>query len=104
MRTTKMIIDDLTEQYLADKNYRKGIISAEWVDKVSKELKLDKLSFSDLSNMWDTIWLVLECESLYAMVNKEFDKAMQYKDVQSAFTEVVAHENKRRKLMLKEVK
>ena len=92
MKTTRTLIRELANEYLEDANYHRGIISGEWIDRVSDELNLINLTDLELSNMWDMVWMTLECEYSHHRINNEFDEAMKYLDVQSAFTEVVNRE------------
>ena len=92
MKTTRRIIEDLAHEYLADKDYHRGWIDYKWVERVSNELNLTNLSDLELSNMWDMVWMTLECEYTHHYINENHREAMKYLDVQSAFTEVVNRE------------
>ena len=97
MKTTRRIIEELAMEYLNDEDYQKGFINYKWVFKITEELKLEELSDLELSNMWDMVWMTLECEYTHHRINEDWDKAMPYLDVQSAFTEVVNREARRRR-------
>lgn len=97
MKTTRMIILELAKEYLNDKGYHRGFINGEWVEKVTDTLNLKNLDSLELSNMWDMVYLTLNNEFYHYDRNKEYDKAMKYMDVQSAFTEVVNAEARRRR-------
>lgn len=96
METTRTIILNLAKNYLDDEKYQKSFITKEWVDRVTEALKLRELDDLELANMWDMVYLTLENEFHYY---KERDAAlsMKYLDVQSAFTEVVNVEARRRR-------
>lgn len=97
MKTTKQTILELAEEYLNDKDYHRGIILKPWIDRVTEELNLKKLSDMELSNMWDMVHLTLDVQYYRNRLNGEFEKSMKYLDVQSAFTEVVNAEARRRR-------
>ena len=95
METTRNKIEKLAKEYIEDKNYCRGFIQKEWIDRIIDELKLKELNDLELANMWDMVWLTLEHE--YHYYNQDHLKlAMKYLDVQSAFTEVVNMEARRR--------
>lgn len=96
METTRKIILNLAIKYMNDEKYSPHIIAKEWIDKVTETLKLRELDDLELANMWDMVYLTLENEFHYY---KERDAAlsMKYLDVQSAFTEVVNVEARRRR-------
>ena len=96
MEPVRYTVERLAKEYIEDKSVTHGVISKEWVDRVTEELKLKELDDWNLSNMWDMVWLTLE--NLYIYYNEEdVKKALKYKDTQSAFTEVVNMEARRRK-------
>ena len=97
MKTTRMIIIDLANEYLNDANYSWGFISSEWVERITNELNLKNLSDLELSNMWDMVYLTIRNEFYYYDRNKEYDIANKYMDVESAFIEVVNIEARARK-------
>lgn len=96
MKTNKELILELAEEYLKDKDYKKGIITNAWVDRVSSTLGLSRLDDLGLSNMWDTVYLTLHCEYLERRATND-DSCMDYSDVKSAFLEVVNVEARKRK-------
>lgn len=96
MEPVRYTIERLAKEYIEDKNVSRGIISKEWIDRITEELGLKELDDWNLSNMWDMVWLTLE--NLYTYYNEEdAKKAWKYMDAQSAFTEVVNAEARRRK-------
>lgn len=97
METTRQTIERLAEEYLKDENYTHGWASSEWVEKVSVALNLEKLSDLELSNMWDMVYLVLENSCHYYDRNGNSSMGYKYLDVQSAFTEIVNIEARKRK-------
>ena len=96
-KTTRRIIEDLAEEYLNSKDYHRGFINHEWIEKITLELDLRNLTDYELSNMWDMVYLTLNNRFNHYYVNEEHRKAMKYLDVQSAFTEVVNVEARRRR-------
>ena len=97
MKTTRIIIEELAKEYLKSPNYHRGWIDAEWVDRVTDELNLKELNDLELSNMWDMVYLTLDHIYHYHRVNDDLETAVKYMDVQSAFTEVVNAEARRRR-------
>jgi hypothetical protein len=96
MRTRK-IIEDLADYYLKHPNYHRGWIDDEWIGIVTDTLKLKQLSDDELCDMWDMVYLTLDHAYNYYNSNEDWRTAMKYLDVQSAFTEVVNVEARRRK-------
>lgn len=97
MKRTRLLIEELAENYLNDENYVRGIISGEWVEKVTTELNLRNLNDLELSNMWDMVYLTLDHLYNHYFINEEHKMAMKYLDVTSAFTEVVNVESRKRR-------
>lgn len=92
---TRRIIEDLAEEYLTSKDYHRGFITQDWIDIVTDKLDLKNLSDYELCNMWDMVYLTLDHR--YVRHSGDFKKGMAYLDVQSAFTEVVNVEARRRR-------
>ena len=97
VKTTKRIILDLAKEYLSDENYHEGFILKEWIDRVTAELKLEELDDLALANMWDMVYLTLDSECYYCHLNHDKENWNKYRDVQSAFAEVVNVEARKRK-------
>lgn len=96
METLRQKIERLANDYINDTEYQKGFIREKWITKITNELDLQHLSDYELANMWDMVWLTLE--NLYTYYDeKDVKKAWKYMDTQSAFTEVVNMEVRRRK-------
>ena len=93
VRITRRIIEDLANEYIADPYYHRGLISGKWVERVTDELNLKNLSDLELSDMWHIVYLTLD--HCYRRCN--VNVAMNYLDAQSAFTEVVNAEARRRR-------
>lgn len=95
--TTITTIKELAEQYLADANYHRGIITGEWIEKVSNALNLKNITNLELSDMWDMVYLTLDGEiDRYEECN-DLKNVFKYIDVRSAFIEVVNAEARKRK-------
>lgn len=92
---TRRIIERLAEEYLKSSDYHRSFITKNWIDKVTDELDLRNLSDYELCNMWDMVYLTLDHR--YVQYREDFKKGMDYIDVQSAFTEVVNVEARRRR-------
>lgn len=97
METTRMIIEDLANEYINDANYEWGFISRKWIDRITDELNLKNLSDLELSNMWDMVYLTIRNEFYYYDRNGDYKTADKYRDVESAFTEVVNIEARARR-------
>ena len=89
MKTTRMIVEELAKEYLNDENYQWGFISGKWINKITDELNLKNLSNLELANMWDMVHLTLRNQFHYYDGNGDHKTADKYRDVESAFTEVV---------------
>lgn len=98
MKTTRMIIEELADEYLNYENYQWGIISGEWVDKITEELNLKHLTDLELANMWDMVHLTLSNEFYHYDRNGDYKTADKYRDAESAFTEVVNVEARARRV------
>lgn len=96
METTRKIILNLAIKYMNDEKYSPHIIAKEWIDKVTETLKLRELDDIALANMWDMVWLTLKDQYHYYS-ERNSNLAMKYLDVQSAFTEVINAEARRRR-------
>ena len=97
METIRRKILRLAKEYLNDKDYHRGFILQPWIDRITEELNLKELSDLELSNMWDMVFLTLDNAYLACRLNEEHKEAMKYLDVQSAFTEVINAEARRRR-------
>lgn len=102
MQTTRRIIEELAKEYLEDENYHQGFVYGNWVKKLTDELGLEKLSDLELANMWDMVYLTLDNEFHYYDRNKDYEQADKYRDVTSAFTEIVNLEARNRRKGRKE--
>ena len=94
----RTVIKDLADYYLEQPNYRKGWISDAMIEIVTFTLGLEQLDDDELGNMWDMVYLTLDHEYNFYNENGDWKTAMKYLDVQSAFTEVVNLEARRRRL------
>ena len=99
MKRTRIIIEEMALEYLGHSNYCRGIIDGEWVERVTTTLNLKQLSDEELADMWDMVYLTLDHAYNFHNENGDWKTAMKYLDVQSAFTEVVNLEARRRKEM-----
>lgn len=99
MKRTRRIIEQLAKEYLEHPNYHRGWIDNEWIEKITDTLNLKNLSDDALCDMWDMVYLTLDHEYNFHDSNENYRTAMKYLDVQSAFTEVVNLEARRRKEM-----
>ena len=95
--TTRMIILNLAKEYLESEEYCESFIFQKWINRITEELKLKELDDLALANMWDMVYLTLDHECSYYESNKDFKNCNKYRDVGSAFTEVVNAEARRRK-------
>lgn len=99
-KPTRMIIEELAKEYLADSSYRHSFITKEWIEKVSNTLRLKDLNDLELSNMYDMVDLTLKNQYYY--LKDYIEEAWAYLDVKSAFLEVVNMEARRRREEKKE--
>lgn len=94
---TRTVIKDLADYYLKQPDYHRGWISDTMIEIVSYTLGLKHLDDDELCDMWDMVYLTLDHEYNFYKDNEDWKTAMKYLDVQSAFTEVVNVEARRRK-------